>query len=200
MFDQLGSDLILKKVTTQDPYFEIQTIDKKKGWINGSLKDNEAPEGADLHYADLAQLTFVHSNLAQSRLTLSFRPGDLRFQYDANVASCWCISRGKGNNDLYWLESCPCTKTSYAIPGTDISVTLIKRLFPIITAMTAQFRQKLRWKKGTKQSKLPLDLVDLMVKGWQIMTFWLCFWNIRYNWGTQLNFLFCNVEYEPWKQ
>lgn len=159
VFDQLGSDLILKKVTTQDPYFEIQTIDKKKGWINGSLKDNEAPEGADLHYADLAQLTFVHSKPGPIKINFDFRPGETR---DSNMMQMSppvdVLAEAKGITIYTGWKVALVPKTSYAIPGTDISVTLIQTTIPDNYCYDCPVQAKVEVKKGTKTEQITFGL------------------------------------------
>jgi len=151
VFDQLGSDLILKKVTAQDPYFEIRTIDKKKGWINGSLKDNEAPEGADLYYADLALLTFVHSKPGPIKINFDFRPGETR---DSNMMQMSppvdVLAEAKGITLYTGWKVDLTSKETYVIPGSDVSVSLIQTTIPDKQCYDCPVQAEIEVKKGAQ--------------------------------------------------
>lgn len=159
VFDQLGSDLILKKATAQDPYFDIQMIDKKKGWINGSLKDNEAPEGVDLYYMDLAQLIFAHSKPGPFKISFDFRPGETR---DSNMMQMSppvdVLAEAKGIT-LYtgWKVELT-SKETYVIPGSDVSVTLIQTTIPDQYCYDCPVQAHVEVKKGTKTEPITFGL------------------------------------------
>lgn len=162
VFDQLGSDLILKKATAQDPYFDIQMIDKKKGWINGSLKDNEAPEGVDLYYMDLAQLIFAHSKPGPFKISFDFRPGETR---DSNMMQMSppvdVLAEAKGIT-LYtgWkVELQP--SDHYVIPQSDVAVTLNSISMPDKQCYDCPVQAEIEVKRGKQSGKMPFVLGGL---------------------------------------
>lgn len=159
VFDELGSDLTLKKVSGVFPYFDVQTIDEKKGWINGTLIDHEAPEGVDLHFTDLAQLTFVHSKPGPFTIGFDFTAGETR---DSNMMQMSppidVLAEAKGIT-LYSGSKIHLTQgTSHIIPKTDLSVTLKHTTIPGDQCYDCPIAAELEIQKGSKTEAITLSL------------------------------------------
>lgn len=159
VFDQLSGDLSLKKVTGLLPNFDVQTVDEKKGWINGSLIDHEAPEGVELRYADLAMLVFEHKKPGPLEIGFDFTPRETR---DSNmmqmVPPVDVLAESKGLA-LFTGSKINLTQgTSFTLPGTDLSVTLIQATIPGDGCFDCVTQADLEIKKGSKTEKIELGL------------------------------------------
>ncbi|MBP9797996.1 hypothetical protein KBC70_02515 [Candidatus Woesebacteria bacterium] len=159
VFDELGSDLTLKKVSGVFPNFDVQTIDERKGWINGTLKDHEAPEGADLHFTDLALLTFVHSKPGPFTIGFDFTARETR---DSNMMQMSppidVLAEAKGIT-LYTGSKMRLTQsTSHIIPKTDLSVTLKQTTIPGDQCYDCPISAEIEIHKGTKAEIVTLSL------------------------------------------
>lgn len=160
-----GAVFTVKDAESLLPGLDVQVVDGKMGWINGSLNLQSLPEGVVLDTTQLASFTIEHEGQKMIDIGIDFTAGETR---DSNMMQMTppsdILSEVHGLTLYIGTKVKLTPSASYTLPGSDVSIRLIKVIVPEGLCNDCSTQAEVEIKKGSESKKASFMLGGIQGK------------------------------------